>query len=178
MARLRRRPFPRTGASLRRRTAWDRGPNGTLAPASSASVLFGTAAEAAEAGLTIVRMRGEFTFGVVTALAALDGFTYGVGICIVSQNAAGVGITAVPSPVTDNDWGGWMWHHLGEVRALSATESEFLANPLSAVRIMIDSKAMRKVNVTDNVVAVLETAEVGTATGHARLDTRLLAKLP
>jgi len=61
---------------------------------------------------------------------------------------------------------------------LAAGEGTTGAGP-SAVRIEIDSKAMRKIHLTDNLVGMVEaTDEVGVSVVTAVLQTRMLLKLP
>ena len=109
-----------------------------------------------------------------------DGFAQiAHGICIVSENAFGVGVTAVPSPLTDIGWDGWIWHQLTPgLFGLSVTESENVG-ALSMIRYDIDSKAMRKQKSTDFLIGVSEFAgEIGAATLQFITETRILDKLP
>jgi len=159
-----------------RRPGWSVGPGGVISQTASGTSLFGATAVAAEDDVTVIRTRGELTLFLSAATAALDGFEGAVGICKVTENAAGVGVTAVPSPVADIAWDGWLWYQFFSVKAMVATFSTALQGASVFARYVVDSKAMRKLNNTDNVVAVLEATEIGTAVLNARLDTRLLSK--
>jgi len=169
-------------ASSAKTKSWALGPKGNTATISSATaVVFGTAAQAVVDGLTILRIRGELLIYLVTTDAADSGFqeiAFGMGI--VSENAAGIGVTALPAPIGDIGWDGWMYYQtfaLLSVDAVSASSvSHSGSNPMtSALRIPIDGKAMRKIKNTDTLVAVLETSvEAGTATLEAQLNTRIL----
>ena len=101
---------------------------------------------------TIVRARGLISVKVENP--ALDNDIAGAfGIGLVTAEAFGIGITAVPEPFSDADWGGWMvwqpfgfhWEHFDSTGA--GKESwEF----------EINSKAMRKVEPNTNMVFVAE----------------------
>ena len=130
-------------------------------------------------GLTTVRIRGQMSVWLEVVTAVGDGFLeVGFGICNVSENAFGVGATAVPSPLDDIGWDGWMWHQLlSPVLGFSVTEGEN-TGPLSQVRFDIDSKAMRKLKASDVTIGVGQVSgEVGTATLQFIADTRILDKL-
>jgi len=135
--------------------------------------------QALEDGLTLVRIRGQFTVCITATTTIGDGFQrFGLGICIVSENAFGVGATAIPAPLTDVGWDGWMWHYLGgQLRGFSTTELGVA--PMEAVRVEIDTKAMRKIKESDIVVGVIELgSEVGASTLEFAAETRMLFKLP
>ena len=96
---------------------------------------------------------------------------YGAGI--VSAEALAVGITAIPTPVSDADWGGWMVIEPFSLR-VEFSDATGIVVPAS-VQVPIDSKAMRKVEPNEAVVFVAESL-VG---AYNIVDmTRLLLKLP
>ena len=177
MAHSRRSSFPRIGGTSRRRkVTWTSGPSGTHTPFSAAgTALFDTSVEAVVDDLTIVRLRGDLVIQVASSTDG-DGFDdIAIGICIVNQNAAGIGVSAIPQPLTDIFWDGWFWYWTGSLNTLDVS----LMGDIAEVRIPIDGKAMRKIHLTDNVVAVIQVAaEVGTSVLQARLNTRMLSKLP
>ena len=172
----RRRQFP---VSQRRRTGWDNGSGGiaTLNTVTSTSVaLVGSGFIIFADGNTIVRTRGMIQCILTAADAPLSGFRGAFGICIVSEDAFAVGVTAVPDPVDDAEWDGWFWHQFYSLMqpitfAAQSTASAILTIP-------IDSKAMRKIGATDVVVLVGEHIESGTASMTVVADSRLLFKLP
>ena len=169
--------FPRTGGSARK-TSWDigaRGGSGLLT--TSITGVFGDAAQATSDGLTVVRTRGELLVQLESATAVGDGFRVAVGLCIVSQNAAGIGATAIPDPITDQAWDGWFWYWTGTLSAMIATEAELVQTDAAVARIVIDSKAMRKIKATDTIVGAFATVESGTAGMRLTLETRTLLKL-
>jgi len=167
--------FPR-GAGSRRKVTWSSGPEGLVDISATGSFVFPTGAAAVLNDMTIVRTRGELLLTLSSASGAQLGFQYAAGICVVSENAAGVGATAIPAPLTDSFWDGWLWHREGNIQA-DATAT--LVNQLgcSVDRIQMDSKAMRKIHLTDVMVGVIEVIETGTCILRARMVTRVLTKL-
>jgi len=126
---------------------------------------------------TIVRLRGSFICQLSLATAALDGFEIGLGIGLVTEQALTAGLTAVPGPLTDTDWDGWMWHQVGHVIAATATIADGVNGPGSTWRGEIDSKAMRKWDEDAMaVVGVIEVTELGTASVEFHAHTRMLLK--
>ena len=170
---------PRTSGVSRRQTSWAIGPRGAQgAVAVNSSVVFPTGSQATESGLTIVRIRGSAFFHLASVDAVDGGFArVGFGICIVSENASAVGITAIPTPLTDVGWDGWMYHRLfALIAGIPITDLGGMVGP--NFRFDIDGKAMRKEKETDVVVGVVEyQQEQGTADARGYLDTRLLVKL-
>ena len=169
----------RRAVSSRRQTSWELGAEGTLQLSAAGAAGFSLGGEALESGLTIVRTRGELTMGLSVATSVLDGFTrVAFGICIVSQNAFGIGITAVPTPIADEAWDGWFVYWTGSLFSLVATAALNNAEGPANKVISIDSKAMRKIKATDTILGVIEVEnEVGTASLTAKLSTRTLVKL-
>jgi len=166
-------------AANRRKVSWSAGPKGFTSIQSTAGAeLFSVTAVSGLNDLTLVRIRGEFRAWLLTASAEGEGFEWAAGICNVSENAAGVGITAVPHPFTDMAWDGWIWHSTG---SLHSRDNAPAADNSGAtmVKLEIDNKAMRKVHLSDTLVGVFESAvESGTSTIRASLLTRVLDKLP
>ena len=180
MAHARTSGFIRRGSSNRRKTGWSGGPQEAGASLTAAgAALWSVGSAINEDGLTQVRLRGEYTafLSVVTTIG--DGFSaMAVGMCYVLENAFGIGITAVPTPLADIAWDGWLYHRLhGNIFGQSTTE--LATGPIDAFRVEIDSKAMRKTRFSDILVGVVE---LGTETGTATLvfggQTRVLDKLP
>jgi len=125
-------------------------------------------------GETLVRVRGRIAYG--TDQEAVDEVYLGAfGMAVVSEQAASVGITAVPHPATDAAWDGWLYHTYlqGQVRVIgTAGNADFNA----VQTIEIDSKAMRKVGEDDRLVVVAE--NMGSAGGMIIANSeRLLSKL-
>jgi len=124
----------------------------------------------------LVRTRGlldVFLDGVPTADG--DGYFGAFAIGIVTDPAIAIGITAVPTPITEQSWDGWLYHTFISVHTMDVTFGNMGA---AHHRIEVDSKAMRKFPVEMTMFAVLEVVEIGTATLNAFWDSRVLFKLP
>ena len=169
----------RTRNGQRRRVSWSAGPSGSFGAASASSVLLApVAAQAVLDDLTVIRVHGHLLLYLVTGGgASAEGFTWAFGMCNVTENAAGIGVTAVPDPVADIAWDGWFVHEQGILLLPGTT-----LDPASAAvvqRVTIDSKAMRKTHESDTIVAVLGITETGEGSVmNASLETRILDKLP
>ncbi len=125
----------------------------TLAGAPTAVLV--TSLDAAALALlpfTIVRTRG--VIHIHSDQAGADE-TYGVayGEAVVSEQAAAIGVTAVPTPVTDKGSDLWyvyesLFQHLEVVTSASAFDEGAFKE--------FDSRAMRKVEEGQNIVSVVE----------------------
>ncbi len=164
-------------ASQRRLTSWGLGPGGTVALPISASgaFAFATVAVPTETGLTVVRTRGEVLLTLITATGSLDGFRGAFGIGIATDRATAIGITALPSPISDEDQDMWLYHRYFTVVANISTEADFGLS--AALRFEVDSKAMRKLPIGMAIFAAIEVVEVGAAVMDASFNSRLLLKL-
>ena len=176
----------------RRQTSWSPGPksetNGGAAAQLTAtgSALGAIIAVPGSDGLTLVRLRGEFLFRLDTAVGLGDGFFGAVGVGIFNDAALTVGgVTSLQTPITNEDWDGWLWHQYFAVTAADAIVAAAAANApgqshnvTAAVRVVVDSKAMRKVPVGQSIAVVLQVTEVPTATATWFFNSRTLAKLP
>ena len=157
----------------RRINKWGFGPDSIgQTVTASGSVLWTNGVQlGVEAAVTDIRLRG-FAELLLSAGTALDGFRGALGIGYVSEEAFAIGITAIPTPVTDSDWGGWIWHQFFELHNPTAT-----AGVESQLRFNIDSKAMRKVTNNQLMVGVMEANETGVSSLTLHADTRVLSKL-
>ena len=122
---------------------------------------------------TIVRSRGIFSIRAQSPITGdLDiGGAFGVGL--VSAEALAIGITALPKPHADADWGGWMvWRpfqyfiEFGDGTGVNMFSNDWMLE--------IDSKAMRKVEPNSAMVFVVE-SQVGVFSVAEKV--RLLLKL-
>ena len=176
MARFNRSPRQALPSSLKRKTTWSLGPVGQIAKTGTGPLLIPTGAQSLLAAQTLIRTRGEVLLFLSSVDASLTGMSGAVGICIVSENAFNAGIGSIPDPTADIAWDGWLWYSIFNVFASGAT----IATDTGPVhqRLLIDSKAMRKIKQTDVVCAVVGVdSEVGTAVMQVKLNTRLLSKL-
>jgi len=104
--------------------------------------------------------------------AALEAQVTAIGLAVVSDQAVSVGVTAVPTPITELGSSLWFVHRLmfGESNSLID-----LVKP--QLNVAIDSKAMRKVEVGSDIVVVIENASVGGSGGAIILTSgRMLIK--
>ena len=123
-----------------------------------------------EAPGTIVRARGIIAIKLQTYAADVEiNGAFGVGL--VSREAFDIGITAVPEPFMDADWGGWMVWKPFAMRYESITQAGVL---LGSWTFEIDSKAMRKVETNSAMVFVAESRGGAFAVAE---DVRLLQML-
>jgi len=163
---------PRTA----RLTAWGLGPEGALAHSSSVAQGFATGIVPTSEGFTIVRIRGEFLAFLQSAGSNGDGFQGAVGIGLASDEAFAVGITALPTPLSDDEDELWIWHSFFNIFAGTAATGS--REPAATVRLPVDTKAMRKFPVGTTMFAAVEVVETGVAVGSSKLLTRMLFKLP
>ena len=166
--------IPRTRGA-RRHTDWGLGPGGTAntAVAASSSVILGAGVVLTVSG-TLSRLRGAFSAYLLTASAAGAGYQGAFGIGIVSTPAFSVGITSMPTPITEMEWNGWLYHRFFGVHAMSATPADAAA---AAIEFEVDSKAMRKMETAEvTMFAAIEVVEIGTATMDVFFDSRALVK--
>ena len=125
-----------------------------------------------EEPLTIMRTRGVVSIQPGSFSADLN-VMGAIGMAIVLAEALAIGITAIPEPFNDADWGGWFVWRSFALHLDVGTSVGFDAN--SALNIEIDSKAMRKVSPNEALVVVAESQ----AGAFDIFDgTRHLLKLP
>ena len=146
----RRRSFERS--VLRRRTSWE----GTIFDEATitvaSSVVFSLVPEAVleiDAKPTIARIRGHL---LVRADADSTAGAFGMlamGIMMVTSTVSAAG--AVPKPIAEIG-SSWMWYHTALIgEQVASAES----NGLSFERVVVDTKAMRKVGINETLVLVL-----------------------
>jgi len=166
-------------SSLRRKTGWGVGPGGNSVTKILASgvTLIGAGSISVSESLTLVRTRGSLQAFIVGATlpAVGDGFHCTFGICIVSEDAFAVGVTAIPDPNSDSAWDGWLYHRYFDLHV--GNTSLPVIGP-TFFNLEVDSKAMRKWRESDVMVAVLQTNEIGASEMDVYFDSRILLKLP
>ena len=167
------------GRSPRRQTAWEQGPGGSTATGLTGSntQIVGSGIAALVDGLTVVRIRGSFEAILTSAVSALDGFHAVLGMCVVTNDAFAIGVTAVPNPMDDADWDGWMYHRFFDLHAKGATPSFLLENQ-TVIQFEVDTKAMRKLPLNETLLMSMQLIEVGAAGISVFFDSRMLVKLP
>jgi len=174
-SRSRKSGFIRGGVS-RRETLWlfmDETVTSLAAANSAALIISLNAAALALRPFTIVRTRGAW-YVESDQSAAGESQHVGLGYAVVSDQASAIGVTAVPTPFTDD--GSDLWFVYEEIMQTQegGTTTEFLS-PRGRFE-TFDSKAMRKVEDGQDMVIVLENSSLGDGVGvlhHARMLIKL-----
>ncbi len=144
-----------------------------IALAAATSVIDSSFTPSGAAPETVIRTRGLLT--VMTDQVAASEQPFGAfGICVVSDQAFTAGVASVPTPYTEAESDLWFLHTFWSAAMLSATQVGF--DGRVAYHFELDSKAMRKVNEDETIIAVMEN---GNSTDGIlyRLDFRILGKL-
>ena len=173
-----RRQFP---TRSRRLTAWGVGPESPGQTVNSTTPILWTSGSVLSSGgeqVTIVRIRGDLTLVLDTVSAALSGFAGAVGIGIVTTAAFTAGVGSIPTPITEEDWDGWMWHTYFTLRSVTATVADGANAVTNVLRVPIDTKAMRKQTSDMTLFGAIEASnEFGTASMSIVANSRVLDKL-
>jgi len=173
------RRFPARGQSPRRQVSWEAGPDARdVVISTSSQSLWTTGVVALQGGLTVVRIRGFINLWQTAGTAAGDGFFGAVGIGITTDEAFLAGVASIPSPLSDLEWDGWVYHSFWDTRVLTGTFSDGVNAGLTYQRIEIDTKAMRKLKQGMTLFGSVGQIESGTAVVEYNADTRVLVKLP
>ncbi len=103
--------------------------------------------------------------------AAIEEQTIAFGIAVVSDQAAAVGVSAIPTPITEAASDLWFVHQW-----MFADESNLTDRTRSGTFLAVDSKAMRKCDIGQDIVVVSE-MDTGTGGGVVlRVAGRMLVK--
>ena len=154
MARARTR-FPAGRGGHKRLNEWVGPPEqGFVAVATTGATLVSSLV--VEEAITIVRTRGMVSIDPNVFSADLN-VVGAFGIGIVSAEAFGIGITAIPTPYSDADWPGWlMWESFAF--RLEFSDATGVTMP-GSLQINVDSKGMRRIGSNEAVVFVAESQE-------------------
>jgi len=144
----------------RRETAWFAGNYLTTSVAAANTAILLTSLNAAALALrpfTVIRTRGQVCIRT-DQLAASETQFGGYGMAVVSDQASAIGITAVPTPVTDDGSDLWYLYQslMAEIRFGDATGFADMSRCYQ-----VDSRAMRKVEDGQDVIEVVESAGIG-----------------
>ena len=161
------------GGVQRRESLWlfVSGAFATFGAASSGAILGSlNAAALALRPFTVVRTRGYMHIAS-DQVAAAEQQAINLGYAVVSDQASAIGITAVPTPTTDKGSDLWFVYE-------TLMTSQELNTDLRGIGKEYDSRAMRKVELGQDVLVIAET-EVATLTNGVDLrhSARLLIKL-
>ena len=103
---------------------------------------------------TVVRVRG--TLWVQSDSEAADRTPFGaVGFAVVSDNAASIGVTAVPHPIADEDSSLWFVYQYF-LASRTFVSAAGIQGTEDWGRYDFDSKAMRKVEVGSTIATVIQ----------------------
>ena len=162
--------------SARRESVWFQfGPvQQTVAAASTAAVAFSlNAAALALRPFTVVRTRGTIAYRSDQHTAE-ERYGGGFGIAVVSDQAVAIGVTAVPTPVTD--YGSDLWFVIEQMYGTVGLTTDVGFEGNFGKERTLDSKAMRKVDVGQDLIVVLETPSF-TVSFDTVMAFRMLVKL-
>ncbi len=187
-----RRGFPqRSRGSLSRKTSWSEGiASGATAGqvqaiTATGAAIMGFGVQVTEDGGTLVRTRGELVVALRASDAALSGFFGAFGLAKATLTAFTAGTASLPSPIDEESWDGWFYHRYLSLSSVGVIAGANVSSQLSAieavvaaVRIEVDSKAMRKINVDEVFYGAVQFQEIGTATLDVSFNSRMLFKLP
>jgi len=148
------RRFPRSVVTRQRRaTQWLQSAidTGSTSLAAGAAVLDQSFAFGEKA--TIVRTRGRLWVKSDQIASTEEPFG-AIGLAVVTDQAFAIGVTAVPTPITDASSDNWFLWEPWQASMVAATQVGFSGDSWTGYE--LDSKAMRKVDDGDTVVVVLE----------------------
>ena len=165
----------------RRRKGWEEGPGqlaSQVALAATGSQIVVSGAQLVGDGNTLLRLRGALTMQLSVATGVFEGFVGAFGVGIVQAAAFAVGVTAVPTPIDEQDWDGWLFWMPFMVASITATLTDGANAGSVILRMPIDSRAMRKLDLDDVIYGVLQVQEIGAASLQWHFDSRVLLALP
>jgi len=161
--------------STRRETVWLQFAQTRTAVDVSTAVLVFTlnAAALALRPFTIIRTRFELLMSS-DQIAATENQNAAFGAAIVSDQAAAIGVTAVPTPVTD--LGSDLWFVIQQMNQRIVFGDATGFDSRAGERYEVDSKAMRRCDVGQDMAVVLEASSISAGTTIV-IGGRMLAKL-
>ncbi len=158
--------FVRRGGVMRRETLWFFGGFSTATLASTNAVSLTNQLNAAALALrpfTVIRTRGYF-YVSSDQVAASEIYTVSMGHAVVTDQAAAIGVTAVPTPDTDRGSDAFFVFEdlFGRFEFISGvgTQERGLGRTY-------DSKAMRKVEDGSTMIVTVETPSTSGIVSHA-----------
>ncbi len=146
--------FVRRHGRMVRETLWAPIPIEVNALGGSGVALLYTASAAEDALRPYTIVRTHLTFQIVSdQTIASESQEMAIGFCVVSDQASAIGVTAVPTPITDLESDAWYLHQFlyNDFVLLDSTGFQDAGSRF----LQVDSKAMRKVeDGFDNVVTI------------------------
>jgi len=110
----------------------------------------------ATAATTLMRSRGAVLLSLIDQ-AVGDQKVVGLGLIVVTEAAVAAGGSALPSPISVPE-AEWVWHQYVPLQSQTVTEDPSTGE--GTARIIIDSKAMRKMKPNESLVLVLDAADL------------------
>ncbi len=162
--------------SMRRKMLWigDTANSNTIALGTAVLLRQLNAAALALRPFTIVRTHGYLSLRSDQA-AGSEAQSINYGETVVTEQASAIGVTAVPTPVTDD---GSDWHVFATLMSVFILSDATGFSSPGDRTLVFDSKAMRKVDLGEDLVSVVETNATGTSEGVIfRPYARTLIKL-
>ncbi len=180
MARFQRRSFRSQSQSQRRKTDWIGGvqtgvtSRQSIGAATSAIIasLDTRVAGPPFAPFTILRLRGQFRINTDQKSAQEAPFG-AIGAMVVNGEAFDAGIASIPTPWTESFDDRWYWHQYWSTQFDVTSSTGMYSN---ADVHDIDNKAMRKVEVGDVIVWVIQNQN-STQAAAFQFNVRTLVKL-
>ena len=134
----------------------------TMASANTAVLVLSlNAAALALRPFTIVRTRMDW-FLRSDQTAALEAYQTALGLAVVSDQAVGIGVTAIPTPFTDMGSDLWFTHEIQSSVFAFISGVGFQSD--AGVNRVVDSKAMRKVEDGEDIIMALENSSLSDGT--------------
>ncbi len=166
------------GGARKRETLWLGGTAFTQTLATTTSVALVLSLNASALALrpfTIVRTRGILRC-FSDQLGGTEVYGASFGNAVVSDQASAIGVTAVPTPTTDNASDLWMVYEFLIGRIGFGSAASFIETGVERV---LDSKAMRKVEDGQDLVSVVEGPGAGLGSNGSIISgfQRTLVKL-
>jgi len=173
--RSRRSGFTLRGGRMRRESFWIAIAETSTTLASGTPVLFTglTTAQLALRPFTVVRTRGLLQLSS-DQLTTTESYFGAYGMAVVSDQAFAIGITAVPTPITDKDSD--LWFVFEELTGRFAVSSAIGILEVGNRR-EFDSRAMRKVEDGQDIAIVEENSGSPFAGAIMTKSGRMLIKL-
>ena len=151
--------------------------NTTLAAAGGTLVASLNASALALRPFTVVRTH-LIAFLHSDQVAATEVYGAGLGMSVVSDQASAIGVTAIPTPITDLGSDLFYVHKLMVGEFTLGDGTGFIESTGDGQQFAIDSKAMRKVNDDQDLVLTLESMVAFTGAGSLCVTAgRFLIKL-
>ena len=159
----RRSGFILRGGRMRRETLWGQTASvlQTLAVAQTAILTNSlNAAGLALRPFTVIRVRGRVIVRSDQTAGSEDQ-SVAVGFAVVSDQASAIGVTAVPTPITDGGSDLWLMYQMVKSSLIVGSDSAIA----QVSDVDVDSRAMRKVEEGQDLIAVVESDTSGVTAG-------------